>query len=263
MPKPDGSGRLSKKAETEEESNVYEMEDVLDFKKDGSQNKWKVKWRGYPIDQCTWEPQDNILNPGKEIYDKMALLKKAWEAANTKKKLKKPIESPTASKKRAKSDDNEPRDVEEDMPKDEGAKKRRSSRVTASRTEESELSPVSATETTEEAKAEEEGGGSVSLPPAKEQVTAAEKPAPPPDERKDDKDDDNKPGDSKPEFNRKPVVSHMREHQGEQQVCIEWSRDDHEWQSIQVARSLYSDQLLDYLLSRVRFRPCAPGRKAP
>jgi len=57
-----------------------------------------------------------------------------------------------------------------------------------------------------------------------------------------------------------PLVSHMRDVHGEQQVCIEWSGGDHEWTSISVARELYNNELLDYLLSRVRFRPLG-GRK--
>jgi len=258
MPKTEGSsGRLVKKSEkeeSEEENNVYEMEDILEFKKEGNQSKWKVKWKGYPIEQSTWEPEGNILNPGKEIYDKMSQLKKMWEATSNSKKNKK-VESPTASKKRSKSDEQHG----DDEPPKEETKKRRSSRAipaaAAAKAEESDLSPVSG-----EAEQGEPKNNNYQRTSSQKEVTEATTAS---TAELEEKDIDNSKGKKKDDKGRgNPVVSHMREQHGEQQVCIEWSRDDHEWQSIDVARKLYANELLDYLLSRVRFRPCAPGRKA-
>jgi len=292
MPKQD-SGRSKKteeKDESEDDTNVYEMEDILEFKKEGNQTKWKVKWRGYSVDQCTWEPQDNILNPGKEIYDKMTKLKKEWEVAqNSKKKTKKADSSPTVAKKRAKLEEN---NNEEASSKEEVVnKKRRSRSVTAiPRADDSEISPVSATQEAEK-EAEEEQKSEHDV--ESEEIKADEnEDASPPEVVETVKGDKCDPAtQTRPEnlsasdisenntvaegarlaedtqsvsASKKrtgtPAVSHMRDVHGEQQVCIEWSGGDHEWTSIAVARELYNNELLDYLLSRVRFRPLG-GRK--
>ena len=39
----------------------YEVEKILERRvKDGSL-EYKIKWKGYPMDQCTWEPIAHLL----------------------------------------------------------------------------------------------------------------------------------------------------------------------------------------------------------
>ena len=49
--------------------DYYVIEAILDKKRQKGVWKYKVKWEGYPMDQCTWEPQENLLNC-KELFQK-------------------------------------------------------------------------------------------------------------------------------------------------------------------------------------------------
>jgi hypothetical protein len=51
------------------EHEYFEVEDILDSRKRG--NKWQflVSWKGYPADQNSWEPEENIMNCQHLIRD--------------------------------------------------------------------------------------------------------------------------------------------------------------------------------------------------
>ena len=40
--------------------NFYTIERILERKKDKNRYLYKIKWEGYPMDQCTWEPIENL-----------------------------------------------------------------------------------------------------------------------------------------------------------------------------------------------------------
>jgi hypothetical protein len=42
--------------------DYYVIEAILEKKKQKGVWKYKVKWEGYPMDQCTWEPRENLHN---------------------------------------------------------------------------------------------------------------------------------------------------------------------------------------------------------
>ena len=42
------------------QDNIYVMETVLEKKTEKSQIFWKIKWLGFPYEQSTWEPEENI-----------------------------------------------------------------------------------------------------------------------------------------------------------------------------------------------------------
>lgn len=42
--------------------DFYVIEAILEKKKQRGIWKYKVKWEGYPMDQCTWEPRENLQN---------------------------------------------------------------------------------------------------------------------------------------------------------------------------------------------------------
>jgi len=51
------------------EDELYNVEKILDKKKVGGKVLYKVKWEGYDIDQCTWEPLKNLFNVQKFINE--------------------------------------------------------------------------------------------------------------------------------------------------------------------------------------------------
>ncbi|EKX72045.1 chromo domain containing protein [Theileria equi strain WA] len=74
----------------EPEGDEYEVEDVIDFKFIRGQPKYLVKWKGFPSEDNTWEPEENMTNL-PAFTNKMALMKEAYVSSknsNTK-KLKK------------------------------------------------------------------------------------------------------------------------------------------------------------------------------
>ena len=47
-----------------EEAEEYEVEDILDerLNKRRKRKEWLVKWKGYPSEENTWEPEQNLKN---------------------------------------------------------------------------------------------------------------------------------------------------------------------------------------------------------
>lgn len=43
-------------------NNEYEVENILFDELDGNKTMYLVKWKNYPMDQCTWEPYRNLNN---------------------------------------------------------------------------------------------------------------------------------------------------------------------------------------------------------
>jgi hypothetical protein len=56
-----------------EGSPEYEVEDILNHGKTGRRGhqtwKFRVKWRGYPVTEATWEPIENLLPNAKTKLD--------------------------------------------------------------------------------------------------------------------------------------------------------------------------------------------------
>lgn len=58
----------------EEDSDVYEVEDILGHKIVNNKTYYHVKWKGYPIEEATWEIESNlncdqILNKYLKSYE--------------------------------------------------------------------------------------------------------------------------------------------------------------------------------------------------
>ena len=53
-------------------SDLYEVEKIVDKRKRFGKNEYKVKWLGYKMSECTWEPLDHLLNVLDEVekYEK-------------------------------------------------------------------------------------------------------------------------------------------------------------------------------------------------
>lgn len=53
-------------------TDVYQVEKIIGKRTKGGKPMYKVKWEGYPLSQCTWEPIENLQNvlDMVEEYDK-------------------------------------------------------------------------------------------------------------------------------------------------------------------------------------------------
>ena len=44
----------------------YEVEEIIDSKKDAGRTSYLVKWKDYPLKDATWEPEANLYQSAKE-----------------------------------------------------------------------------------------------------------------------------------------------------------------------------------------------------
>jgi hypothetical protein len=42
------------------EESMYEVEEILDKKTINGRTYYQIKWKGYPVEQSTWEIQSNL-----------------------------------------------------------------------------------------------------------------------------------------------------------------------------------------------------------
>lgn len=43
-------------------TDVYQVEKIIGKRTRCGKKEYKVKWEGYPLSQCTWEPAENLQN---------------------------------------------------------------------------------------------------------------------------------------------------------------------------------------------------------
>ena len=48
-------------------SDEYEVEKIVDKRVKNGKVEYKIKWAGYSMDECTWEPLKNLENITKMI----------------------------------------------------------------------------------------------------------------------------------------------------------------------------------------------------
>jgi len=53
--------------ENEDEYDEYEVESILDMKTKHKKKFYLVKWKGYPLHDATWEPENNLTNCHKAL----------------------------------------------------------------------------------------------------------------------------------------------------------------------------------------------------
>lgn len=71
----------------EEEDNIYEVESILSKKKQGNKWLYKVKWEGWSINDCTWEPLENLSSVDEILKE----FEEKWEKENPNSKLNKSV----------------------------------------------------------------------------------------------------------------------------------------------------------------------------
>ncbi len=48
---------------------TYEVEKIVDFEIINNEKMYKIKWKGYSIDQSSWVPASNLYNFKKEMKE--------------------------------------------------------------------------------------------------------------------------------------------------------------------------------------------------
>ncbi|XP_954737.1 chromodomain protein (HP1-like), putative [Theileria annulata] len=103
-------------ADTENEDDEFEVEDVLDFKYVKGKPKYLIKWKGYPPEDNTWEPEENMTHL-PDFADKMKSLRQKYDESKSNKsrsqssdnlsspKVYKSEESASEKKRKRTSDD--------------------------------------------------------------------------------------------------------------------------------------------------------------
>ena len=83
------------------EDAMYNVEKILDRRKAKNKLLYKIKWEGYPMNQCTWEPLENLSTVLElvEEYDRSHPMKQNKKAKPKNNLLGQKKELPTEEKK--------------------------------------------------------------------------------------------------------------------------------------------------------------------
>ena len=84
------------------EGEFYNIEKILDRRMSKGNYEYKIKWEGYPMSQCTWEPMKN-LETVKELVEEYNQLHPIATPKSTKSETKKKVK--LINKKRKKEKD--------------------------------------------------------------------------------------------------------------------------------------------------------------
>ena len=96
------------------EGEFYNIEKILARRRNNGRIEYKIKWEGYPMSQCTWEPMKN-LESAKELVEEFNRTNPIDPLQKTPKSENKKKDNSFLTKKRKDKKD----DTEENVPKDE------------------------------------------------------------------------------------------------------------------------------------------------
>ena len=85
------------------EGEFYNIEKILDRRKRNGGYEYKIKWEGYPMNQCTWEPMKN-LETVKELVDNYNSLHPIISQKKSKTEVKRPESFINAKRKKEKNE---------------------------------------------------------------------------------------------------------------------------------------------------------------
>lgn len=232
-----------------DEDDVYEMEDLKDYRIVNGVEQYKVKWRNYSMKQATWEPTDNILNPGEELQRRMISLKSAYAAKHQTKKNQKTDNERNEKFIEYNNQNEEQSDSKEDVSDHKSSDNKRQNsdsrdkRVSKRRNLRSssilqDTSPKPKEPTKEPKQRDSTQRSSITT-------------------------DDERPSIA---TNNDVQITLMRDEKEGRQVKLEYmiGKDKEQktsWVSVEYARENHAQKLIDYLLSRVRFRDKTPNRQ--
>ena len=83
------------------DDNLYLIEKILDRRKANNRLEYKIKWEGYPMNQSTWEPIENLKTAIELVieYDQLHPITQNKKVSQTKKFLGKKKKPPKQKKK--------------------------------------------------------------------------------------------------------------------------------------------------------------------
>ena len=83
------------------DDNLYLIEKILDRRKANNRLEYKIKWEGYPMNQSTWEPIENLKTAIELVieYDKLHPITQNKKVSQNKKFLGKKKKPPKKAKK--------------------------------------------------------------------------------------------------------------------------------------------------------------------
>ncbi len=76
----------------------YSVEEILDKKEENGITKYKVKWKGFPLSDATWEPIENLTTV-KQLIDQYEEKKKPQLGKKRKRDDTNEVKSPQKTKK--------------------------------------------------------------------------------------------------------------------------------------------------------------------
>lgn len=59
----------SDESESSEYGEVYEVEKIVGERIVGYKKQYKVQWKGFPIEEATWEPLENLKNANEKLRE--------------------------------------------------------------------------------------------------------------------------------------------------------------------------------------------------
>ena len=94
-------------------SDEYEVEKIVDKRVKNGKVEYKIKWVGYSMQECTWEPLKNLENIKKMIddYNEKAHQKESQKKNSIEKLLGKKTENPISEHEKSNGMENNRKDV--------------------------------------------------------------------------------------------------------------------------------------------------------
>ncbi|TRZ24762.1 hypothetical protein HGM15179_002316 [Zosterops borbonicus] len=117
----EAGGGESEADEEEEEEDVFEVEKILDVKKEGGKILYKVRWKGYTSDDDTWEPEVHLEDCKEVLLEfrkkKLSLNDDIFEAESDSDWQSETKDDASSKKKKKKSKEGEDRSSDDSKKK--------------------------------------------------------------------------------------------------------------------------------------------------
>ena len=210
------------------EEDVYIIERIVDYREDVDGPKWRIRWKNYTAADDTWEPAENIMADDKKLQNEMHLLQTEFREAQNKSSATTPRNASSPKKRMASRGRAEPAPTK--------AKTRTSDLKTASNDAHNSASSQAAAKPIDDHSRQTDSSRG-RLP---ESTKAERKPEPA----------------KIAKSHTRTKVLHIRrfpDRDDDFQCVLANSDGETEVMPVSEARKIYYNELIDYLLKRVKF----------